>query len=359
MSRRGVFVALAGAALALAAGAAFAQTGSAPPGPAPGRSGSLTEPPYDPALPPKGIPDGFALVEGDVLVRVSDLATRRAGRYGAFTTFGPGLWPAGTVPYEFDANTSIYDRQQALAAMALWTAIGTGGQIHFVPRTTETAYVHIQSSTGNNSAIGRLGYEQIINILDWDNLYVIAHELNHTLGRYHEQSRLDRDNYIIVNYGNVCQNCCAGASCDPQFDKRNEGGDYGPYDFDSVMHYNQCSFSSAADCPANGITITVKPPYDTTWQSQIGQRDHLSRIDVLNTSFMYAPADWRFVDPSRGGSDANAGGFFAPWWDSWKGLQSTPSGGTVYIEPGVYFGNAGTFSTPMTVQAPNGLVWLQ
>ena len=55
------------------------------------------------------------------------------------------------------------------------------------------------------SDFGRLGNgEQIVSLgKQCYSKGTVMHELLHTLGFYHEQSRADRDHYIIVHYDNI------------------------------------------------------------------------------------------------------------------------------------------------------------
>jgi len=289
-------------------------------------------------------PVGYNLIEGDILVRDGEFKPA-----AVFTT--TQLWPGGRVPYEFDENVSVPNQTAMLAAMAAWQAVAN---LQFVARSDEGDYVHIQSGNGNNSEVGRRGGTQLINITNWTFRFIIAHELGHCLGFWHEQSRADRNQFITVNYGNIQ----SGQSS--QFDIHNEGTHYGPYDFDSVMHYDGCAFSidcpDGTSCNCTHRTISVLPPNDTQWQNAIGQRTHLSVWDRRVMSFLYPNSDWRFVDLNFMGSP-QSGTFFNPFTSFSAGEADVPNVGTVWIQPGSYSA-AGTHSKPMTLQAPLGGVTL-
>lgn len=300
----------------------------------------------NPYAPKPEVPAGYLLVGGDILVNA-----QRPQPQSPFPTDPNMYWPGGVVPYEFDANVAVPNQNAMLTAMAQWQNCAT---VQFVARSGQADYVHIQNSTGNNSQVGRVGGQQIINIYNWNNTFVMAHELGHSLGFGHTQTRSDRAAYVAINYANI------QPAYSFNFDVQAGFNDYGPYDFDSVMGYGQCDFS--IDCAA-GLTcacthhvIDVLPPNDTYWQSRIGQRDHLSAYDKLIMSFLYPQASWRFVDLNYGGTIKN-GTFLQPYTTFSAGEANVLSGGAVFVQPATYSA-LGIHSKPLTIKAPLGGVTL-
>ena len=278
------------------------------------------------------ITPGFKIIEGDIQVPES----------GTRMPFASNLYPNGVIPYEFDANVNQAN-QNGLGTISFQQCGGNNC-------TGQPNYVHIQDSTGNNSPVGA-GGKRIINIVSWNSTFSMAHELSHTCGVWHEQSRADRDTYVTINTSNI------QSSYVSDFAIHSEAGIYGYYDFDS----DKCSFStncpagSTCNCAAGTETITVKPPYDSQWQNAIGQRDHMSYLDKTTLSFLYARSDWRFVDQNFVGSQL--GTFLNPFTIFVTGEQSTPINGTLWVQPGSYSA-VGTHNKTMTIQAPLGGVTL-
>lgn len=287
---------------------------------------------------------GWVLVDGDILVPPIQMSN--------FTT---NLWSGGVIRYFFEASVGTANRQRMRSAMDRWE---TEANLVFVESDAHSLeHIHVIDSNndpdcdGNHSGVGApiiytggaTGYE--VCIQDWTVPGILWHELGHTLGYWHEQSRTDRDSYVQVNLTNVCQDCCEGTSCNHNFEIRPESLAYGPYDFDSIMHYDDLTFSD------NGLpTITVLTPNEGQ-QDHIGQQDHLSFWDSRTMSFLYPESNWRFVD--RNFSGTQSGTFLNPYRILSSGISAVPTAGKIWMQPGNY-ANTGLFTKAMTWAAPLG-----
>ena len=152
----------------------------------------------------------------------------------------PFLWTDGLMFYEFASNISSVNRSRVRNAMNLIEDIAP---VRFIERTDEPNYIEIQSLGGNFSYVGMLGGSQDLSIVNWNRPYTIVHELTHALGRYHQQQRSDRNNYIEVNTD------CIFDSCENNYQLINTIN-YGEYDFLSVMHYGQYDCTTGGGCTA-------------------------------------------------------------------------------------------------------------
>ena len=118
---------------------------------------------------------------------------------------------------------------------------------------------------------------------------IVAHEVLHSLGVWHEQSRCDRDSYVTVNLANVTP------GYEHNFDKKCIGSStVFAYDEGSVMHYDRFAFSR------NGQpTLVSKRGLDHL----MGQRSGLGSQDIRTVAWMYPstpsiyPIDWQNYEP--------------------------------------------------------------
>lgn len=298
------------------------------------------------------IPPGYALVGGDMIL--PDPALHPA------STYEPSLWPGGVIPCEFNANVTPSQQLAAWESMAVWESVAT---VSFISRTSEPNYIHFMDSFQNAAPVGMNPGKNTVHIYNWNrptvpanNSHIIVHELGHVLGYYHEHRRADRGSYIQILWSHIAP----GRTSDFQV-VTSPAAAYGPYDFDSLMHGPECHETRCPYCPSDPIgldtcrTILVLPPYDTEWQSEIGQLDHVSEWDARTMSFLYPESDWRFVDWANTGS--TLGTFLEPYTQFPAGVAAVPSGGTVWVQPGSY-SSVGTYNKAMRIEAPRGGVSL-
>lgn len=233
--------------------------------------------------------DHGEVIEGDILVTEPLRNVLKAGKSRAKRDIVSDMvkrWPDGVVPYKLDSSLN----KEALKAVR--KAIREFHKrtcVKFIPRTDEHDYVEFQGNYGCFSAIGRQGGQQRISVGEGcEYKGTVMHEMMHALGFFHEQSRTDRDNYIMVLWWNI----------EPGFEKNFDS--YGPdrvvsaeepYDFDSLMHYDNQAFSKNGDNTLQSISDPNRP---------LGNMDDFSRIDIKQLLKYYPCKPWDKKPPING-----------------------------------------------------------
>lgn len=218
---------------------------------------------------------GDAVVEGDMVIGDAGGVPRtpeealRAGpagsRFSVAVSDADDFWPGGVIHYQFKANVSDTTRASALAGMALINRRNDG--ITFVETTSTTPpYLLIQDDNNTRgSCRGEVGPDS--NGPTTINIYgcgagVAAHEIMHTLGFHHEQSRCDRDDYIDLADSVTWTIRCTDVTY------LGTG-----YDLLSIMHYD-------LDPGVSEARVDLWLPFEGVDAStRVGRRDSLSSCD--------------------------------------------------------------------------------
>jgi hypothetical protein len=222
-----------------------------------------------------GVGNREAFIQGDISIG-DEASIRAADGLEAAARISTGtLWTDGVIPYEIDPM--LPDPSRVSQAIKAWQAATA---IRFVARTMETDYVRVTDGPGCSSAVGRIGGMQTVKLNAGCSVANAIHELGHTIALWHEQSRLDRDNFIEIHLDNV------EAGHEHNFDTiANKAGssDVSSYNFASIMHYRLNAFAIDKSKP----TITVRPGVRVPPGITIGQRNNLSAGDISAVRTIY------------------------------------------------------------------------
>jgi astacin len=358
-ARLGAAISLIVAMLALLCGLSFAQY---PQTPAPAR----LEPGETPVIQTgifRGIPvvyqiiDGRPIFQGDIILDHVQQKLPAQQTIQPLASFGIAynkyLWTkvggVAQVPYIITqpAPTDLTDAITAFNS-------DLKGVIQLVRRGKQANYVNFDFNPDDQSGAceaneGMAGGEQVVGGSIDCNLVTLLHEMGHTVGLWHEQSRPDRSKYVNVEYPNIIP------SADSDFSVIVDNAEtFGLYDYASVMQYPAFSFSR------NGAPAIESIPAGIPLQNSTGYS--AGDIDGIKRLYGAAPTSVTITsDPPRLQVLVDNTTYATPQTFSWT-LKSThalsvPTGaqtldGTTYL-----FGNwndKGKATHTITVSPGNG-----
>ncbi|XP_070574803.1 zinc metalloproteinase nas-4-like isoform X2 [Ptychodera flava] len=177
-------------------------------------------------------------------------------------------WPNAQVPYEIWG----FDSAAVTRINAAIQEYHTHTCMRWVRRTTQRDYVRFVPKSGCWSPVGRTGGMQELSVggaCNWSR-GVIMHEMMHAAGFHHEQTRLDRDNYVTIYWQNIQR------GLEFNFQKYALDTQGTSYDYASIMHYPRNAFSS------NGYD-TIVPKQSVS----IGNRNAFSQTDIRELNKLY------------------------------------------------------------------------
>ncbi|KAL3873695.1 hypothetical protein ACJMK2_036785 [Sinanodonta woodiana] len=195
------------------------------------------------------------------------------------------VWPKGIVVFKFNDFANIlpnHIKTTVLSAIEKWertTCLRFREMSEDVKRQVgHSNYVIFSKGPGCSSYVGMAnnGPQEITISESCNNVVSVAHEIGHSLGFYHEQSRPDRDYFVNI----ITENIKPGFEGDfKKYDQQTiETREM--YDVGSAMHYGPTWFSK------DNTAHTIEPK-DKGLLGIMGQRDELSFIDIKTANELY------------------------------------------------------------------------
>ena len=215
---------------------------------------------------------------GDMLFSKEQVESFYPGTKAAFRTETSARW-TGVVKYYISPDFTTTAKNAIRSGISMVERVVTS--ITFqesASRLSSNGINFIATLDTNNSPVGK---QSINNINLQYNLNIAgtaAHELLHSLGYFHEQSRTDRDSYIIINYSNIKNKKEHNFQTFSQ--EGYNGKNFGAYDYQSIMHYGSWDFAKDTSIP------TITKLDGSCFEKQ---RTHLTSGDLAALDRLYGP----------------------------------------------------------------------
>jgi len=233
------------------------------------------------------LPSGDVVVDGDMILTPRQYLASfgdQSGFGGAAIINENHLWPKSIIPWKMTDQFKESENgvKVVYAAMKEWMEKTC---IVFTPAGSEThksaghdSKITIFTGIGCYSRVGFTGGHGVSLGQGCKFHGVALHELGHSIGLHHEQSRSDRDDSLKVLRQNA--NSRPGIQLNFEIQKNTNSRGIG-YDFCSIMHYGNLAFSNNAH-----FTILTR---NQDYQFTIGNpgKKHLTFEDAKIVNILY------------------------------------------------------------------------
>lgn len=312
------------------------------------------------------VKDGMAVWDGDIVLGPVGVVARPLFGGAAHKTMGR-RWTNSVVRYRFDSSVNSYARDNINAELAKIEAvtpidfvdIGASESGNYVEYRAQL-YKQSDTRAGWAEQIGMNGGEQSITFngqpASDDDDGTIAHETLHAVGLFHEQSRPDRDAYVVVDNDCIDWSVWEWENSQVQYEIKGDSLGLGPYDYNSIMHYRTGAFCQqdgerpakcdlSIDTNGNGVpedycaTVVKKSPMASAVPI-IFKRSVLSPEDINTLFRMYGRSLGTNLADEQLGSAVAVGDFDGDGYDDLavgvpgEDYPSAADAGQVYVYKG-------------------------
>lgn len=220
----------------------------------------------------RSVEGGYAIAFGDIILGKIPKGVN-ADR-GVFEVPKGRLWRSNRIPYIIHPDVkNVKAIDEAIAYLEANTPI------RLVPaQGDKDVVVFLPAEEYCASYLGYLGGQQPILVAPSCKRGELIHEVMHTLGFVHEQSRVDRDQYVEIVWDNIKEDFYNQFHIVPEAMTNEYRGAAFEFDYQSLMLYPATAFAK---------TTSLETMKSRTAQAIQPERESLSKIDLERLYYLY------------------------------------------------------------------------